>query len=141
MKEEILKRWIDKAEDDLLMIENEMEFVPRERWATSSICFHAQQFVEKYLKAYLSLKNIRVSKTHDIGFLIEQCIKTDKEFENLKSISVEKLTIYAVEVRYPDDFYTPTFEETEEAYKIALSVRDFVRAKLGLKDSKDEEQK
>ncbi len=62
MKEQVLKKWIEKAEDDLLMIENELEFVPRERWATSSICFHAQQMVEKYLKAFLTLKNIRFQK-------------------------------------------------------------------------------
>ncbi len=137
MKEQVLKKWIEKAEDDLLMIENELEFVPRERWATSSICFHAQQMVEKYLKAFLTLKNIRVSKTHDIGFLIEQCKKVDKEFENLGSLAVEKLTLYAVEIRYPDDFYTPTSKEAEEAYKIAVSVREFVRKKLGIKNTED----
>jgi len=48
-------------------------------------------------------------------------------------MKADKLTRYAVEVRYPDEFYTPTLEEAEETYRIALSVRDFVRGKLGLK--------
>lgn len=132
MKDQVVSRWIKKAEEDLLAIKNEIEFVPKDRWATSSICFHAQQAVEKYLKAYLTAKDVRVGKTHDLGYLIEECIKIDEEFKKLKSLSVEKLSLYAVEVRYPDDFYTPTLEEAEEAYKIALSVRDFVRKKLGL---------
>jgi hypothetical protein len=38
----------------------------REQWATEVICFHAQQCVEKYLKALLVLNRTDFPKTHDI---------------------------------------------------------------------------
>jgi hypothetical protein len=36
------------------------------------------------------------------------------------------LTEYAVEFRYPDDFYIPDIEEAKEAYSLALKVKDFI---------------
>ena len=42
------------------------------------------------------------------------------------------LTDYAVEIRYPDDWYEPSMEETKEAYAIALKVKEFVLKKLGI---------
>ncbi|MBW1960508.1 MAG: HEPN domain-containing protein [Deltaproteobacteria bacterium] len=35
-----------------------------------TVCFHAQQCAEKYLKAFLTFKNIDFPKTHDIGELL-----------------------------------------------------------------------
>ena len=40
------------------------------------------------------------------------------------------LTEYAVEFRYPDDFYIPSIEETKEAYNLALKVKDFVLERI-----------
>jgi hypothetical protein len=48
------------------------------------------------------------------------------------------LTLYGVEIRYPDDFYLPTQEEAECCAQLALAAREFVREKLqqaGLEDS------
>jgi len=36
------------------------------------------------------------------------------------------LTDYAVEIRYPDDWYEPDIDETNKALEMALRVRDFV---------------
>jgi HEPN domain-containing protein len=59
--EELIKNWIAKAESDLKTAEDELS---TEKPATDTICFHAQQCVEKYLKAYLiHIKN-------DLGKLI-----------------------------------------------------------------------
>ncbi|NPU99937.1 MAG: HEPN domain-containing protein [Brevinematales bacterium] len=36
------------------------------------------------------------------------------------------MTEYAVEARYPDDYFIPSADEANEAYRTALKVRDFV---------------
>mgnify|MGYP000307964815 CR=1 FL=1 len=45
---------------------------------TSTICFHAQQAVEKYLKAFLILHDIDFPRTHDVDYLLLECRKIDR---------------------------------------------------------------
>lgn len=47
---EFVVQWLNKANEDLLVVKKLTEF---EMVALSSVCFHCQQTVEKYLKAYL----------------------------------------------------------------------------------------
>lgn len=129
MIEENIRKWIIKAMEDYRIAEHELSF-PEEEIATSPVCFHCQQIVEKLLKAYLISKNIDFAKTHDLEFLLKLCINTDEEFER---IEIGNLRFYAVEVRYPDEFYTPSVEETKECFIIASNVKAFVFEKLGVK--------
>lgn len=46
------RRWVQKAQNDLLNIENNLA-ASRTPWDT--VCFHAQQAAEKILKAFLYL--------------------------------------------------------------------------------------
>lgn len=39
-------------------------------WSAETICFHAQQCVEKYIKALLVLCRVDFPKTHDIRRLV-----------------------------------------------------------------------
>jgi HEPN domain-containing protein len=123
MNRETIKKWILKAENDLKIAKDE---ILTENPATDAICFHAQQFVEKYLKAYLISKDKDISKTHDILFLIKQCLLIDNEFNYLLELNADSLTSYAVEIRYPDDFYFPSLEEAKEAIEICEKVKQFV---------------
>ena len=59
-----LKNWLFRANEDILVIENLFESEP-ETFA-SSICFHAQQAVEKFLKAFLVYHEIDFPKSHDL---------------------------------------------------------------------------
>lgn len=43
---------------------------------------------------------------------------------------IDKLTDYAVEIRYPEDIYFPDIKEAEEAIKKAEKVKEFVLKKL-----------
>jgi len=70
-------------------------------------------------------------KTHNLEYLLELCVKEDDEF---KGIEVGNLSFYAVEVRYPDEFYTPSIEEAKECLEIARKVREFVMKKLSIKE-------
>ncbi len=86
--------------------------------------------VEKYFKAYLTFRDIRITKTHDMELLLDMCIKLDKDFSFLDQKKIARLTFYAVEVRYPDDFYLPSIEEAKESIKIAKEVRELVKRKI-----------
>jgi HEPN domain-containing protein len=126
-----LKKWLIKANKDLKVSENEI-VLPSEDMVTDAICFHSQQAVEKYLKAYLIFKQVEFDKTHNLEFLLEICIETDNDFSQ---IDVGNLSFFAVEVRYPDDFYIPTEKEARECLEIARKVKEFIYKKLNITDS------
>jgi len=130
MIDEKVKKWVIKALEDFKSIEHEFTFSDDEI-ITSTVCFHCQQFVEKMLKAYLTMKQIDFGKTHDLEMLLKLCIKEDKDFQNL---NIPDLTFYAVEVRYPEEFYTPTLEEAKECFETASKVKNFVFMKLEIKE-------
>ena len=127
MNEDVVKKWIKKAESDLKIGLGEME---SENPATDAICFHMQQCVEKYLKAFLIFKNQEIVKTHDIALLLKKCVELDEEFMILFEKEIDILTDYAIEIRYPDDFYFPSIEETKKAIEKAKDVKNFVLSKL-----------
>jgi len=127
MKEEVALRWITKAENDLKAVKQLLTF---EDSPTDVISFHCQQSVEKYLKAYLTLVDVRVKKIHDLKTILYLCMEEDKDFKELDTEEISNLTFYAVEIRYPEDYIELTIGEAEELYKIARKVRDFVRGKL-----------
>ena len=129
MNEETVKKWILRAENDFKTGKDELQ---TDEPATDTICFHMQQCTEKYLKAYLIFHGIEIRKTHDIAELIQLCSEIDSNFEKLYQMRVDDLTKYAVDIRYPDDFYMPTIEEANKCLEIAESVRNFVKGKLGL---------
>jgi len=74
----------------------------------------------------LSFNNKEIRKTHDIAELIELCCEVDSEFQKLFEWNVDELTVYAVEVRYIDDFYFPSIDETTSAIEKAEKTRSFV---------------
>jgi HEPN domain-containing protein len=124
---ELVNKWLMKAERDFKTVKKLMgvgEII------TDTACFHAQQSIEKYLKAFLIYHQIPFGRTHDLIFLVQKCKDIDKDFEKFNIPKVDKLTDYAVEVRYPNEFYIPTLEEARESYQIAKEIRDFVKGKL-----------
>jgi len=86
-------------------------------------CFFAQQAAEKLLKAFLLFNGKEISKTHDLRYLVLQCIKIDKDFERLFEINIDYLTPYATKSRYPVKDYYFSVEEAKEAIEIAEKVK------------------
>jgi HEPN domain-containing protein len=127
-RQELINSWIKKAEKDLLTAEHELSFPNA---VTESICFHCQQAAEKFLKAYLVFLGIPFTKTHEIGELVTKCEGKDKDISALKE-EADKLTDYAIDVRYPEEMYEPTLEESKGAFEIAKKVRSFVLSKIPL---------
>jgi HEPN domain-containing protein len=127
MKEDITLRWIKKAEDDLKTVEYLISF---NDFPSNVVCFHCQQAIEKYLKAYLTWVETKVKKVHDLETILNFCIERDKEFKNLNKEEITKLTIYAVEARYPDEYIESSIEEAKSSYETAKKVREFVLNRL-----------
>lgn len=127
VKGEIVRQWVSKAELDFkaarsLFFQDEPLFYPS--------CFHAQQAVEKYFKAYLTWKQIEFSKTHDLAELLDLIEKEDAALARMLS-DAPKLTPFGVEVRYPGDIPEPTARETREAVEIAEKIRSTILSILG----------
>jgi len=121
-----LLQWKQKANEDLLSINRLSE---GEMTATSSICFHCQQLAEKYLKLFLLYHGVEIVRTHEIEFLLCECAKLDKEFETIDS---KNLSDFGVAVRYPDDFYLPSEEETKEYIELSIAIKEMVEQKIEL---------
>ena len=69
----LVKEWIFYAEEDFRNAEHTLTMT--ENCPFSTVCFHAQQVVEKYIKAFLTLRAIPFARTHDIENLIHQLLE------------------------------------------------------------------
>ena len=123
--ENSIKQWIFKANEDILVVEKLTE---HEIFAPSSACFHCQQAVEKFLKAFLIANEVEIKKTHNIEFLLSVCGEIDSDFARIEP---KNLSDFGVDVRYPGDMYIPSDKETIQYKEIALSVKELVERKLG----------
>jgi HEPN domain-containing protein len=126
VKRGFVVQWIRSADGDLAaakhLLSGGAEFV-------RGAVFHAQQAVEKYLKAVLVWHQVEFPKTHDIGLLADLLKTVDGGLAD-RVREASALTPYAVEARYPSDLPEPTLAEAREALSIATRVRDVVLRQL-----------
>ena len=120
--DDLIIKWVNIADRDLMAAEQGLKVYPV---LSEIVCFHCQQAAEKYLKAYLVKHQVEFQKTHSIMSLINICSTVDSEFKD-KLLYADLLTDYAVEIRYPDEWYEPTIEEAKDAYRVACEVKQFV---------------
>jgi HEPN domain-containing protein len=125
-KEQYVKNWMQKADNDLTIARDE-RYLKNENIVTDGICFHCQQCVEKYLKAFLSFNKIDFQKTHNLEMLSSLCATIDSNFNNL---DFGNLTDFGASIRYPDDFYIPTIKEADTSISKAEEIRKFVLDKI-----------
>ena len=118
--------WLRKADDDL----EAAEILLRSGSEVHDIaCFHAQQCVEKCLKALLTFHRTAFPFVHDLGelaALLPHSIKIPMTVEE-----AENLSDYAVMVRYPGFGTGAGSEEARRAVIIAGRVRRAVGALIG----------
>ncbi|MBF0240799.1 MAG: HEPN domain-containing protein [SAR324 cluster bacterium] len=89
------------------------------------LCFHAQQAVEKAIKALLIKVNIDVPRTHNLRTLLD---KISPVIEIPTEVDAEViLTDYAVSARYPGEMEEVTDEDYETAIELAQRVLDWAR--------------
>ena len=118
----VAQEWMVKADNDLRSAEYllKMEDCP-----TDTICFHAQQCVEKCLKALLVTQGMEVQKTHDLAKLM--VLLPSRLRPSLDDREQDKLTEYATVTRYPGDYEPISLGEARQAVRTARRVRREVR--------------
>jgi len=123
-KKEYILQWFEKADYDIVMVHRAIGIAPP---ILDSACFHCQQAVEKYLKAYLVYQDKIIKKTHDLIALQELCSDFDPDFDR---IDVKDLDNFSVDIRYPDDAVVPSLEEAKEYLQITEEIKELVRKKI-----------
>jgi HEPN domain-containing protein len=121
-----IKSWMDKAENDLLSAQRLLEIEPM---ILDNACFHCQQAIEKYLKAFLIYQGVDVERTHNIIYLLSKCTDFDPEFRPIDPLNINA---YAVQGRYPDTNLMPEKDEADGYYKLALQIKALIYQKVTL---------
>ena len=93
----IVGEWVQKAENDLTTAAHVLKM--GSVCPTDTVCFHAQQCVEKYVKARLVLKRVDFPRTHDLEWLVSLLPRNCKLPIHAEERS--QLTDYAAGARYP----------------------------------------
>lgn len=121
-----VEMWLSKAANDMLNIENNLHFdeVP---WDT--ICFHAQQAVEKTLKALLVSKGVTAPRIHDLVVLLTHVAHYEPTVSDLEE-DCRNLTYFAVNTRYPDDLFEPDETDGRSMVEAAKRVRAYVLPRI-----------
>lgn len=123
--EAVVKEWVAKAEEDLKSAEY---LLTMKDCPVGNICFHAQQCVEKYLKALLVTQGVEFPKTHDLGELL--VLLPARLRPSLDDTEQDKLTDYATVTRYPGVYEPITVTEARRAVKTARRIRREARKRL-----------
>lgn len=123
---EVVRGWIAKAGADF---ENaRLVLTAGPGGPMDTVAFHAQQCVEKCLKALLCFRGIEVPRIHDVEVLL-----TRTKIWDQVEITVEEsrlLTDYATVTRYPGDYEPVSHEEAGHAVELAGRIRAAVLSEL-----------
>jgi HEPN domain-containing protein len=126
----LARRWFQKAENDLLSVQNNLK---AEQYASDTVCFHCQQAAEKYLKGFLAWHQMPFAKTHDLLDLLRRLMQISNMDAQMLSDNLLLLDRYSVSIRYPQEYEEePDEEEVREAVEAAYAVRAWVCSRLGL---------
>jgi len=123
----IVLEWVQKAEGDYNIVEREWR--PHKNQNFDAVCFHAQQSVEKYLKAVLEDLNQPFNKTHDLAYLLNKLPPYKANWVYLLP-KLNILTTCAVDIRYPGSWANK--QMAREARDICREARRVIRLSLNL---------
>jgi HEPN domain-containing protein len=126
----LARMWFQKAENDLLNVENNLQ---AEQYASDTVCFHCQQAAEKYLKGFLAWHELPFAKIHDLLDLLAQMRAIVGADADQLEPHLVLLDPYSVAIRYPQEYeQEPDEDEVQEAVAAAYAVRLWIRVRLGL---------
>ena len=132
MKKEV-SEWVKIAREDFQSAEYLYE-----RSLFRMVCYHAQQSVEKILKAILTEYDIEFSRTHNILDLRNAVEKIGQKMPLHDDESIFLNSVYRS--RYPIDLGLlpagePTIEDAKKALNIARKIQDWFTETFGLKEN------
>jgi len=122
VRRDLVRQWVAKAAGDLAVASLVLSEATSALWAAG---FHAQQAVEKYLKAFLVHHQIEFPKTHNLGVLLDLIQRADGSIA-AALCEATALNPYGVDVRYPEDSPEVTPEDAQRAVALAEKVRDTI---------------
>jgi HEPN domain-containing protein len=114
---DLVRGWLAKAVSDLAAANVLLDSVG----PYDTVCFHAQQAVEKTLKGYLAFHELPIPRTHDLEELQRLCLEV-QSLPELDGIDLTQITDYAVAVRYDLEFW-PDQKTAAEALSSAERVQ------------------
>jgi HEPN domain len=94
--------------------------LPIDEVADVLVCFHAQQAVEKALKAVLAARGVEFAHRHDLRALMGQCENAGVRLPE-ELAGVDLLSPYAAELRYDDDRVHAVKRETASRWRLPRS--------------------
>ncbi|MCJ7529856.1 MAG: HEPN domain-containing protein [Anaerolineales bacterium] len=117
--------WLRLAKADLAIA----QMVNDERIAVEILVFHAQQAVEKALKALLVQHQVEFPKTHSIGMLLNLCKGAGYDVpDDLGETAT--MAVYAVAARYPGTELDIDANDTREAAEQAWRLLAWVETQI-----------
>ncbi len=121
------KEWTEKAEADFTTAIRELKAPDSPNF--DAVCFHAQQCIEKLMKALLIHHGAIPPRTHDLTEL-DRLLGPVSPTWSWQVTELRFLTRAAVAFRYPGE--SADREEATESLDIATRMRARLRALLGL---------
>jgi HEPN domain-containing protein len=118
-KRKLLRQWLVLANADLANALN--TFRTEADPTNTTICFHVQQSVEKFIKSVLVFNGVSFPKTHDIAELMSLS-RPHLNFSRI-ILNPDLISQYAVSTRYPGAWSEITREEVEAALDVAYKVQ------------------
>ena len=130
----ITEEWLKAAQDDLAVIEKILD----SEFLTHMVALHAQQAIEKSIKAVMEEKNIAMRKIHNLVTLyssIRTYVSSDIDEDLLKTLD----SLY-IEARYPGELGLlpdgkPSLEDARifyfEAKRFYTSVKKVLESQIG----------
>ncbi len=122
----VVAEWIAKAENDLKAATYTLRM--QSDCPTDTVCFHAQQCVEKYLKSLLVLRSTPFPRTHDLAVISR--LLPDAWRPDLSPEQMRRFTDYGTVTRYPGEYEPIALAEARASIAVARRVRKHVRALL-----------
>lgn len=108
-----MREWLDIALGDARTAERELVAAPDPNYR--AVCFHAQQAIEKAMKAALAHSGVTAPYTHDL-VVLSGALTSIHAAWSWSASELRQLSLGAVDYRYPGQFATKS--EAEEAVLI-----------------------
>lgn len=126
----LASEWLKAAQDDLAVIEK----IINEESLSHMVAFHAQQCIEKSLKALGEERSLELPKIHKLKTLASRVGIELASFENGED-HLHMLDELYIDSRYPGDFGLlpegkPTLEDAQEFYRFAKNIYSTVQNTL-----------
>lgn len=118
----VVAEWVNKAQADLETAEREFTYQGHRNF--DAVSFHAQQAIEKLMKAVLVRRGVTPRKTHDLDVLATE-LKAAGVVLPFSKVELVKLSMAAVHARYPGTVITES--EAADLLRIMKSIWPVLR--------------